>query len=253
MALWKARGGSLNKDFEFRSWHCGRQGGGKWVLGGASEYWSASDLFEAQVIRRRNLLKPLHTFRTLLKPPSNLSEAPLKPSEALLKPTKLPWSPLHLEAPFKALLKPLKPSWILFKPPWSRFTLKPHWSLSQAPWSPLEAPLKPPWSRSQAPLKPAFIQAPFKPFSGPWSPLKPFSSRWTPLEAPLKPFSSPLEAPFKPLKWTLRVTATHVPGASLVRVLPKQNTFEGFEAAIRYVRRRHDPKSNSLAFHNAMI
>ena len=27
MALWKARGGSLNKDFEFRSWHCGRQGG----------------------------------------------------------------------------------------------------------------------------------------------------------------------------------------------------------------------------------
>ena len=28
MALWKARGGSLNKDFEFRSWHCGRQGGG---------------------------------------------------------------------------------------------------------------------------------------------------------------------------------------------------------------------------------
>ena len=29
MALWKARGGSLNKDFEFRSWHCGRQGGGE--------------------------------------------------------------------------------------------------------------------------------------------------------------------------------------------------------------------------------
>ena len=29
MALWKARGGSLNKDLEFfRSWHCGRQGGG---------------------------------------------------------------------------------------------------------------------------------------------------------------------------------------------------------------------------------
>ena len=28
MALWKARGGSLNKDSEFRSWHCGRQGGG---------------------------------------------------------------------------------------------------------------------------------------------------------------------------------------------------------------------------------
>ena len=27
MALWKARGGSLNKDLEFRSWHCGRQGG----------------------------------------------------------------------------------------------------------------------------------------------------------------------------------------------------------------------------------
>ena len=48
MALWKARGGSLNKEldfrlwhsgwqgngslnkeFDFRSWHCGRQGGGK--------------------------------------------------------------------------------------------------------------------------------------------------------------------------------------------------------------------------------
>ena len=28
MALWKARGGSLNKDLEFRSWHCGRQGKG---------------------------------------------------------------------------------------------------------------------------------------------------------------------------------------------------------------------------------
>ena len=28
MALWKARGGSLNKDLEFRSWHCGRQGVG---------------------------------------------------------------------------------------------------------------------------------------------------------------------------------------------------------------------------------
>ena len=27
MALWKARGGSLNKELEFRSWHCGRQGG----------------------------------------------------------------------------------------------------------------------------------------------------------------------------------------------------------------------------------
>ena len=28
MALWKARGGSSNKDLEFRSWHCGRQRGG---------------------------------------------------------------------------------------------------------------------------------------------------------------------------------------------------------------------------------
>ena len=28
MALWKARGGSLNKDAYFSSWHCGRQGGG---------------------------------------------------------------------------------------------------------------------------------------------------------------------------------------------------------------------------------
>ena len=29
MALWKARGrGSLNKNLEFRSWHCGRQGVG---------------------------------------------------------------------------------------------------------------------------------------------------------------------------------------------------------------------------------
>ena len=27
MALWKAKGGSLNKEFDFRSWHCGRQGG----------------------------------------------------------------------------------------------------------------------------------------------------------------------------------------------------------------------------------
>ena len=28
MALWKARGGNLNKELEFRSWHCGRQGDG---------------------------------------------------------------------------------------------------------------------------------------------------------------------------------------------------------------------------------
>ena len=28
MALWKAGGGSLNKELDFRSWHCGRQGGG---------------------------------------------------------------------------------------------------------------------------------------------------------------------------------------------------------------------------------
>ena len=28
MALWKAKGRSLNKEFDFRSWHCGRQGGG---------------------------------------------------------------------------------------------------------------------------------------------------------------------------------------------------------------------------------
>ena len=27
MALWKARGGSVNKELEFRSWHCGRQRG----------------------------------------------------------------------------------------------------------------------------------------------------------------------------------------------------------------------------------
>ena len=27
MALWKARGRSVNKELEFRSWHCGRQGG----------------------------------------------------------------------------------------------------------------------------------------------------------------------------------------------------------------------------------
>ena len=25
MALWKARGGSLSKELDFRSWHCGRQ------------------------------------------------------------------------------------------------------------------------------------------------------------------------------------------------------------------------------------
>ena len=24
MALWKARGGSLNQEFDFRSWHCAR-------------------------------------------------------------------------------------------------------------------------------------------------------------------------------------------------------------------------------------
>ena len=29
MALWKARGGSLNKEFDSGSWHCGRQGGGR--------------------------------------------------------------------------------------------------------------------------------------------------------------------------------------------------------------------------------
>ena len=29
MALWKARGGSLNKDAYFSSWHCGRQGRGQ--------------------------------------------------------------------------------------------------------------------------------------------------------------------------------------------------------------------------------
>ena len=28
MALWKARGGSLNKQFDFRSWHCGKARGG---------------------------------------------------------------------------------------------------------------------------------------------------------------------------------------------------------------------------------
>ena len=28
MALWKARGGSVNKELEFRSWHCGRRAGG---------------------------------------------------------------------------------------------------------------------------------------------------------------------------------------------------------------------------------
>ena len=27
MALWKAGGGSLNKELEFRLWHCGGQGG----------------------------------------------------------------------------------------------------------------------------------------------------------------------------------------------------------------------------------
>ena len=29
MALWRARGGSLNKESYFSSWHCGRQGGAK--------------------------------------------------------------------------------------------------------------------------------------------------------------------------------------------------------------------------------
>ena len=27
MALWKAGGGSLNNELDFRWWHCGRQGG----------------------------------------------------------------------------------------------------------------------------------------------------------------------------------------------------------------------------------
>ena len=27
MALWKAAGGGLNKELEFRPWQCGRQGG----------------------------------------------------------------------------------------------------------------------------------------------------------------------------------------------------------------------------------
>ena len=95
MALWKAgRGAQVRR------------------LGGA--IGGASDRFEAQVIRRRNPLKSLsQAFRTLLEPPSNLSEAPLKPSEALLKPP-----PSRLEAlftlkppssPSQALLKPLKP------------------------------------------------------------------------------------------------------------------------------------------------
>ena len=28
MALWKGRGGSLNKELDFRSWHCGKARGG---------------------------------------------------------------------------------------------------------------------------------------------------------------------------------------------------------------------------------
>ena len=236
MALWKARGrASLNKNLEFRSWHCGRQGGGrKWVGWGAQvSIGGASDRFEAQVIRRRNLLKNFSsrfkpfssTFRTLLKPPSNLSEAPLKPSEALLKPPpscqnpSSPWSPLQSpsQAP-EALLKP--PS----SPLEASFTLKPHWSPSQAPlkppWSPSQAPLKPPWSPSQAPFKPPSKPSPSSPLQAllkpPWSPLKallkpPWSSLEAPLKAPLKPFSSPLEAPFKPLKASQRWSPLQAP------------------------------------------
>ena len=31
MALWKARGKSLNKEFDFRSWHCGKARGGSLI------------------------------------------------------------------------------------------------------------------------------------------------------------------------------------------------------------------------------
>ena len=191
MALWKARGrGSLNKNLEFRSWHCGRQGGGrKWVGWEAQvSIGGASDRFEAQVIRRRNLLKNFSsrvkpfssTFRTLLKPPSNLSEALWSFCEA---PTKLPWSPLHLET----LSRPSQAPEALLKPPWSpsQAPFKPPSKTS--PSSPLQALLKPPWSPLKALLKP------------PWSP------PWSPLEAPLKPFSSPLEAPLQALEGFTKV------------------------------------------------
>ena len=51
MALWKAGGKSLNKELEFRSWHCGRQGGAQVSrLGAPVSSWGASEkLLGAQV------------------------------------------------------------------------------------------------------------------------------------------------------------------------------------------------------------
>ena len=40
MALWKARGGSLNKEVVFGCWHCGRQGGGSLNLNKESDFRS---------------------------------------------------------------------------------------------------------------------------------------------------------------------------------------------------------------------
>ena len=170
----EGKGGSLNKNSDFRAWHCGRQGGGrKWVGWGA--------LLEAQVIGLRRKWSGGATLsKAFLKHLSNLAQTPFKPFrsplEALLKPP-----PSGLEALF-TLKPPSSPSQApetLLKPPSAplkaSFTLKPHWSPSQAPWSPLEALLKPPWSPSQAPFKLPSEPSPSSPLQAllkpPWSPL----------------------------------------------------------------------------------
>ena len=49
MALWRARGGSFNKESYFSSWHCGRQGGGKFKQRGRFKMmalWKARGKFK---------------------------------------------------------------------------------------------------------------------------------------------------------------------------------------------------------------
>ena len=183
MALWKAgRGAQVIR------------------LGGA--IGSASDRFEAQVIRRRNSLKSLS--QVPFEPCSN----PF-PHQAALKPSS-PWSPLQalLKAPETLLKPPSSPAWSPLHPLEAPL-LKPFWNPSEAPLKPFKPP--------SSPLRSLHLQAPFKPFSSPLKvPLKSFSSRlagprWSPLEAPLKPFSSPLEAPFKPLKASQRWSPLQAP------------------------------------------
>ena len=157
------------------------------------------------------------TFRTLLKPPSNLSEAPLKP---FWSPNRPPWSPLHLEAPFKSFWNPLKPFWSPLQPLWSPIYLKatfnpfssPPWTLLKPFWSrPLEAVLKP-FKPSSKPSPSSPLQALLKPL---WSPsqaaLKPLLK--PPLKLPWRPSQSPSKPPSSP--WT-RFTGLSPTGDLLV-------------------------------------